>query len=73
MSEKSFESSLSELEEIVKQLEDGQLPLEQALDLFAEGIQLANLCNRKLEIAEQRIKVFTENSENNGDACLGGG
>ena len=59
MGEKNFESALARLEEVVKQLEDGQLPLEESLELFSEGIEQANFCHQKLAAAEQRIKILT--------------
>lgn len=55
----SFEESIARLEAVVKELEDGGLPLERALELFAEGIELSKLCNRSLEAAEQRIAILT--------------
>ncbi|MBM7855496.1 exodeoxyribonuclease VII small subunit [Desulfohalotomaculum tongense] len=61
LKEMNFEDALFRLEEVVKKLEDGQLPLEQALELFAEGIELANVCNKKLEAAEQRINTLVTN------------
>ena len=51
--EKSFESSLRELEQIVEQLEAGDLPLEQSLDLFDQGVRLSSECQRRLDEAEQ--------------------
>lgn len=56
--ELSFEEALTRLEKVVKQLEDGQLPLEEALRLFGEGVELANTCNTQLEEAEQRISML---------------
>lgn len=55
---KTFEEALTRLEEVVKLLEDGQLPLEQALTLFSEGIELSNTCNSLLSKAEQRINML---------------
>lgn len=55
----SFEEAIARLEAVVKELEDGGLPLERALELFAEGIELSKLCNRSLEAAEQRIAILT--------------
>src|SRR5574341_579255 len=49
MAEKKFEASLARLEEIVKKLETGDLPLEQSLKLFEEGVKLARACNKRLE------------------------
>lgn len=55
----SFEEAMKRLESIVKELEDGELPLEKALELFSEGIELSRLCQSSLEEAEQRIMVLT--------------
>lgn len=55
-----FEKSMTELEQIVQQLEAGDQPLEKALQLFEQGIQLTRNCQTALEQAEQRINVLTE-------------
>ena len=56
MAEKKFESALARLEEIVSQLEQGDLPLEQSLRLFEEGVKLARLCAVRLEEAERKVE-----------------
>lgn len=53
-----FEDCLQRLEKIVDQLEKGDLPLEQALTLFEEGIQLSNSCRQELETAEGKVEVL---------------
>lgn len=58
MAEKKFETALARLEEIVKKLEAGDLPLEQSLKLFEEGVKLARLCNRQLEEAERKVEIL---------------
>lgn len=60
MSEKQldFETAISQLEEIIRQLEDGQVPLEKALELFTEGIRLSKLCNSRLDIVEEKVKLL---------------
>lgn len=58
MNGKSFEEALRRLEEVVRQLESGDLPLEHALDLFAEGVDLARYCRGVLDQAEQRLEVL---------------
>ncbi len=58
MAEKKFEAALARLEELVKELEQGDLPLEQALKLFEEGIKLSRICNRRLEDAERRVEIL---------------
>ena len=55
---KSFESSLEALEQIVRQLEDGDLPLEKTLELFEQGIRLSRECQERLGQAERRIEVM---------------
>ncbi len=58
MAEKKFEAALSRLEDIVKELETGDLPLEQSLKLFEEGIKLSRICNKRLEDAERRVEIL---------------
>jgi exodeoxyribonuclease VII small subunit len=55
--EKAFEEALQELEEIVSRLEHGDLPLEQALQLFEEGVRLSRLCHAKLDEAQKRVEI----------------
>jgi exodeoxyribonuclease VII small subunit len=54
----SFEASLQELERIVKELEKGDLPLEQSLSLFEAGMRLSAECKRQLEEAESRVEIL---------------
>ncbi|ALS03119.1 exodeoxyribonuclease VII small subunit [Enterococcus silesiacus] len=62
--EKTFEESLTELEEIVQRLERGDVPLEEALAAFQEGMALSKQCQDTLEKAEKTLtKVMTENNE----------
>jgi exodeoxyribonuclease VII small subunit len=58
MAEKKFEAALARLEEIVKELETGDLPLDLSLRLFEEGIKLSRFCNKKLEEAERRVEIL---------------
>jgi exodeoxyribonuclease VII small subunit len=53
-----FEECLQRLEKIVDQLEKGEIPLEQALKLFEEGIALSNNCRRELEDAEGKVEIL---------------
>lgn len=55
----TFEEALGRLEEIVRQLEDGQLPLEKALEVYAEGVEVGKFCQSALDEAEKRIMVLT--------------
>jgi exodeoxyribonuclease VII small subunit len=65
MAEKNFEVSLARLEEIVKKLEKGDLPLEQSLKLFEEGVKLARVCNKRLEEAERKVEILLKDKEGN--------
>lgn len=56
----SFDAALSELEQIVQQLEQGDLPLESALKQFERGIQLARVSKQKLEQAEQQVQILLQ-------------
>jgi exodeoxyribonuclease VII small subunit len=56
----SLEEALQELEQVVEKLENGDLPLEQALKLFERGVHLTRSCQRSLEEAEQKVKILSE-------------
>jgi exodeoxyribonuclease VII small subunit len=60
MSEPTFEEALGQLESLVARLEGGDLPLEEALRTFEEGVRLARLCAARLEDAEQRVRLLTQ-------------
>ena len=59
----SFEGSLDRLEKIVKELENGNLPLERALELFEEGMKLSENCRRQLDSAESRIEMLVRKAD----------
>ncbi len=63
--EKSFETSLAELEQIVGKLESGDLPLEESLGLFEKGIKLSRECRERLTKAERRIEVLMKDAGGN--------
>ncbi|MBR4950418.1 MAG: exodeoxyribonuclease VII small subunit [Clostridia bacterium] len=58
--EYTFEQALARLEEIVKGLENGSLPLDKSIELFEEGNALVKLCTEKLDTAEQKVRILTE-------------
>jgi exodeoxyribonuclease VII small subunit len=60
MSDIKFEDALGRLEQIVDQLEAGDLPLESSLKVFEEGVALARRCAKYLEEAEKRIELLTK-------------
>ena len=64
MSEKTtFEEALKNLEKTVEQLEQGQLPLDEALDCFEAGVKNANLCRKKLQAVEERVELLMKNAD----------
>ena len=58
--EYTFEQALARLEEIVKGLENGSLPLDKSIELFEEGNALVKLCTQKRDAAEQKVRILTE-------------
>jgi exodeoxyribonuclease VII small subunit len=60
---KDFEAAINELEGIVKKLEEGDMPLEQSLQLYERGVQLSRFCHARLEEAERRIEILNERGE----------
>ncbi|WP_243409729.1 exodeoxyribonuclease VII small subunit [Methanobrevibacter thaueri] len=60
----SFEESLEKLEEIVNRLENGNVPLDDAIEEFKNAMDLVKICNEKLEAAEESIaKIVKDNGE----------
>ena len=60
---KDFEAAIAELEGVVKQLEEGDLPLETSLKLYERGVHLSRFCHTQLEAAERRIEILNERGE----------
>ncbi|HYY59048.1 MAG TPA: exodeoxyribonuclease VII small subunit [Pyrinomonadaceae bacterium] len=60
---KNFEAGLQALEKIVRELERGDLPLEESLKLFEEGVRLSRECQERLNQAERRIEVLLHDGE----------
>ncbi len=60
---KDFESALKSLEDIVVQLENGDLPLDRALELFEEGVRISRFCSGKLEEAERKVEMLMRNAD----------
>jgi exodeoxyribonuclease VII small subunit len=54
----SFETNLERLDNIVRELEDADLPLEKALQLYEEGMKLSEACHKQLEEAEGRVEIL---------------
>lgn len=62
--ETSFEAGLERLEAIVDRLEQGELPLEEALAAFEEGVSLTRRCAGQLDVAERRIEELVKDGDN---------
>ena len=60
---KDFEGAIAELETIVRRLEEGDLALEQSLELYERGVKLSRYCHARLEEAERRIEVLADGGE----------
>ena len=60
MAKQNFENAMQKLEEITKELEVGELPLEKALQRFEEGVKLSKFCSEKLEETEKRVTILLE-------------
>ena len=63
MAQKTFEQSMKQLEQIVQELEDGDLPLEKALKKFEEGMKLTKLCSEKLDETEKKVSILLKNAD----------
>jgi exodeoxyribonuclease VII small subunit len=62
-SAKKFEVALEDLEQVVEQLESGELSLEDSLAAFEKGVGLVNYCNQKLNEAEKRVELLVKDKE----------
>jgi exodeoxyribonuclease VII small subunit len=63
MDDLTFEQAVAELEEIIRKLEDGRMPLEDAVKSFERGSYLKKFCEDKLKNAQLKIEMFSEKSE----------
>lgn len=60
MPKKTFEQAIKRLEEIVAELEEGNLPLEESLKIYEEGVELTQFCSTKLNETEDKIKTLVK-------------
>jgi exodeoxyribonuclease VII small subunit len=60
---KDFEAALTELDTIVRKLEEGDLALEASLQLYERGVHLSRFCHARLEEAERRIEILNERGQ----------
>lgn len=63
MAAKTFEQSMSELEDIVTKLEGGDITLDDSLKLFEKGMNLARNCQKKLDEAEKKVKILSQTDD----------
>lgn len=63
MPKEKFEDALNKLEKIVSKLEEGDIPLEESLKLFEEGIRLSRFCNQKLDEAEKKVEILSKDKD----------
>jgi len=63
MAKKTFEMAMKQLEQIVQELETGDIPLEKAIKKFEEGIQISKYCSEKLDASEKKITLLMQDSD----------
>jgi len=63
MPKKTFESAIDALDKIVEELETGDIPLEQAIKKFEEGIKLSQLCSKRLDETEQKMNMLIKTAD----------
>ena len=59
----SFEQSLQQLEDVVGKMESGEIPLDKCIDLYENGVKLADFCAKELDAAEKRIEKLHKKNE----------
>ena len=65
-----FEKALEQLEKIINDLESGELTLDESIRAFEKGVELSRLCQKKLEVAEERVKKLIEKADGEIDLEL---
>jgi len=60
---KNFEGALEELEQVVEQLESGDLPLDDSLAAFEKGVGLVKFCNQKLNEVEKKVELLLKDKD----------
>ena len=63
MAKKTFEMAMKQLEQIVQDLETGDMPLEKAIKKFEEGMKVSKYCSEKLDESEKRITLLMRDSD----------
>ena len=65
MSKQTFEKAMKKLEQIVQELESGDLPLEKAITKFEEGVKLSKFCSNKLDETEKKVTILMQDNAGN--------
>ena len=65
MAKLSYEKALKDLEDIVREIESGELPLEKSLKKFEDGVKLSRYCTKMLDDAEQKITILLKDEDGN--------
>jgi exodeoxyribonuclease VII small subunit len=63
MPKQNFENAMKRLEDIVRELESGEVSLEESLKRFEEGIKLSRLCSKKLDAIEKKVSILLQDEE----------
>ncbi|WP_026689322.1 exodeoxyribonuclease VII small subunit [Alteribacter aurantiacus] len=62
--EQTFEGAMEELQEVVEKLEEGNVPLEQAIEMFKDGMELSKYCHERLQKVEAQMdQILNEDGE----------
>jgi exodeoxyribonuclease VII small subunit len=61
--QKNFETALEDLEQVVEQLETGELPLEDSLSAFEKGVGLVKFCQQKLDEVEKKVELLLKDKD----------
>jgi exodeoxyribonuclease VII small subunit len=69
---KDFESAMERLQEVTARLESGEVKLEEAIELYTEGLEIARQCDSKLTEAEKKIKIIMEKNGRMEEEDFGG-
>lgn len=69
--EQSFEEAMKQLEQIVEKLEEGDVPLEEAISIYKQGMDLSRLCHSKLKSVEDQLtEILNEDGQLEGFSAL---
>ena len=65
----TFEEAMTSLEDTVRKLESGDIPLDESIALFEEAVKLVRVCNERLESAERKVRILTEGEDGTVTDC----